>query len=157
MPDYVIPENHRSAIPYLIVADASAAIKFYSQVFQAEQLVCLSGPDGKVAHAELKFAEHRIMVADEYSEMGYKSPKTLGGSAVSILVYVTDVDQTYASAINLGASAMMPVSDQFDGDRRGTIIDPYGHIWLLASRRENISYEEMQARFDKLMRDHSQA
>lgn len=146
-----IPDTHSSAIPYLIVSDASAAIAFYKTVFGAQELVCLAAPDGKVAHAEIQFGNVRIMLADEYPDMGYKSPKTIGGSAVSMLVYVQDVDAVHARALDAGSQSMMPVSDQFDGDRRGTIVDPFGHIWLLASRLENVSYPELQARFDKLM------
>lgn len=148
-----IPATHTTATPYLIVSDANAAIGFYQAVFGATTLVRLASPDGKVAHAELQFGNVRIMLADEYPDMGYKSPQTLGGSAVSMLVYVEDVDAVHDRAVNAGAQSMMPVSDQFDGDRRGTIVDPFGHIWLLASRRETISYAEMQTRFDKLMQE----
>lgn len=148
-----IPATHTTATPYLIVSDANAAIGFYQAVFGATALVRLASPDGKVAHAELQFGNVRIMLADEYPDMGYKSPQTLGGSAVSMLVYVEDVDAVHDRAVNEGAQSMMPVSDQFDGDRRGTIVDPFGHIWLLASRRETISYAEMQTRFDKLMQE----
>lgn len=146
-----IPDTYRMATPYLIVDGAAQAIEFYKAVFGATELVRLTAPDGKVAHAELQLGQARLMLADEYPEMGYKSPKSLGGSAVSMLLYVEDVDAIHSQAVSAGAQCMMPVTDQFDGDRRGTVIDPFGHIWLLASKRESITYEEMRIRFEKLM------
>lgn len=146
-----VPDTHSSATPYLIVSDANAALEFYKAVFHATELVRLTSTDGKIAHAEIQFGHVRIMLADEFPDMGYKSPTTIGGSAVSILVYVEDVDAVYNRAVHAGSRATMPVSDQFDGDRRGTVIDPFGHVWLLASRGEDITYEELQTRFEKLM------
>lgn len=145
------PISYNGAIPYLIVNDAAAAIKFYKSAFEAVELVCLSEPSGKIAHAEFKIGEAAIMLADEYPEMGYKSPKTLGGSPVSLLVYVENVDKTFAQALKMGAAEVMAPSDQFDGDRRGTISDPFGHTWLLATKKEIVSYEEMRNRFQNMM------
>lgn len=152
-----IPDSYRMATPYLIVNDAIKAIDFYKTVFEATELVRLAGPDGKVAHAELQLGQAKLMLADEYPDMGYKSPMALGGSPVSMLLYLEDVDAVYAKAIDAGAHSMMPISDQFDGDRRGTITDPFGHIWLLASKKENITYEEMRIRFERLMQAESGA
>ena len=137
--------------PYLIVNNACAAIEFYQQVFTATALIRLAAPDGKIAHAELKLASGHIMLADEYPEMGYKSPNTLGGSPVSIYLLVDDVDATFAAALAAGAQCMQAVSDQFDGDRRGSLIDPFGHIWLLATKQETVSYAEIAARFSAMM------
>lgn len=146
-----VPNAYSTATPYLIVSDANSAIEFYKAAFEATEIMRLASPDGKVAHGEVKFGNVRIMLADEYPDMGYRSPIALGGSAVSILVYVQDVDAVYGRAVHAGAQPTMPVSPQFDGDRRGTLTDPFGHVWLLASRRENISYEELQSRFAKII------
>lgn len=137
--------------PYLIVSNASAAIEFYQSIFAATELIRLAAPDGKIAHAELELASGHIMLADEYPEMGYKSPHTLGGSPVSIYLTVDDVDATFTAALAAGAQCMMAVADQFDGDRRGTLIDPFGHIWLLATKKETVSFAEISARFAVMM------
>jgi PhnB protein len=102
-------------------------------------------------HAEIRIGASPVMLADEFPEMGYKSPESIGGTAVSILLYVDDVDQTFSEAVAAGAKETAAVSDQFDGDRRGTLTDPYGHVWLLASRTEDVSFAEMQTRFQKMM------
>jgi PhnB protein len=143
--------TYRGATPYLIVSKAADAISFYKTAFGAIELVRLAEPSGKIAHAELKIGEVVIMLADEYAEMGYKSPTTLGGSAVSILVYVDNVDEIFSRALKAGAQEVMTPSDQFDGDRRGTLKDPFGHTWLLATKKEQISYEEMLSRFQSMM------
>ena len=137
--------------PYLIVSDASKAIDFYSSAFDAIELVRLETPDGKIAHAEIQVFGSTVMLADEYPEMGYKSPATLQGSPVSLYLQVPDADITQAKAVGAGAKEMMAVSDQFDGDRRGTVVDPFGHIWLLAAKKETISYAAMRERFTKLV------
>ena len=137
--------------PYLIVSSASKAIDFYSSAFDAIELVRLETPDGKIAHAEIQVFGSTVMLADEYPEMGYKSPATLQGSPVSLYLQVPDADITQAKAVGAGAKEMMAVSDQFDGDRRGTVVDPFGHIWLLAAKKETISYAAMRERFTKLV------
>jgi PhnB protein len=136
-----------TATPYLIVTDASAAIDFYHEAFGAAEYVRLADSSGKVMHAEIRIGNVPIMLADEFPDMGYRSPKTLGGSAVSILLYVDDVDAAFAAAIASGATVIMPVQDQFDGDRRGTLSDPFGHVWLLATKQEDISIDELKQRF----------
>ena len=146
-----IPSAHRGVTPYLIVSNAAEAIEFYKSAFGAVEQVRLADPSGKVAHAELRIDEAPIMLADEYPEMGYRSPSSLGGSPVSMLVYVENVDQVFARALTLGAKEVMSLSDQFDGDRRGTLADPFGHIWLLATKREEVSYAEMLARFQSMV------
>jgi PhnB protein len=149
----MIPDAYRTATPYLIVHDAAKAIEFYKVAFGAVELVRLADPTGKVMHAELRIGESPIMLADEFPDMGYRSPLSLGGSPVSLMIYVADVDALAARAIAAGAKETMPAADQFDGDRRGTLTDPFGHVWLFASRKENISKEEMRRRFEAMMKE----
>jgi PhnB protein len=142
-----------TATPYLIVNDASAAIDFYQNAFGATEYVRLADPGGKVMHAEIRIGNIPIMLADEFPDMGYRSPKALGGSAVSILLYVENADALFESAIASGATVTMPVQDHFDGDRRGTLTDPFGHTWLLATKQEDISIEELKQRFEAMLKD----
>jgi PhnB protein len=137
--------------PYLIVNGADAAIAFYKKAFNALEVVRLADPTGKVMHAELRIDGMPLMLADEFPDMGYRSPRSWGGSAVSILLYVADVDSQFGRAIAAGASVTVGLADQFDGDRRGTLTDPFGHVWLLATKKEVISSEELQQRFQALM------
>jgi PhnB protein len=148
----MIPDAYRTATPYLIVHDAAKAIEFYKTAFGAAELVRLADPTGKVMHAELRISDSPIMLADEFPDMGYRSPLSLGGSPVSMMIYVADVDALAARAIAAGAKETMPVADQFDGDRRGTLTDPFGHVWLVATRKEDISKEEMLRRFEAMMK-----
>lgn len=143
-----IPDAYRASTSYLIVNDAASAIAFYIKAYDAIELVRLADSNGKVMHAELRINGAPLMLADEFPDMGYRSPQSIGGSPVSILLYVNDVDTQFKKAIAAGAKEMMPVQDQFDGDRRGTLIDPSGHIWLLATRKEDVSPEEMRQRFE---------
>jgi PhnB protein len=139
--------------PYLIVAGAADAIAFYKSAFNALEVVRLADAGGKVMHAELRVEGRSFMLADEFPEMGYRSPKSLGGSPISMLLYVADVDGLVARAIAAGATETMAVADQFDGDRRGTLTDPFGHVWLVATKKEEISPEEMQRRFKSMLAD----
>ena len=151
MPTSPIPDAYRTATPYLIVNDATAAIAFYKHAFGATELVRLADPTGKVMHAEIRINNSPFMLADEFPDMGYRSPLTLGGSPVSIYLYVEDVDAQFARAIAAGAREVMPATDQFDGDRRCTLTDPFGHVWLLATRKETISFETMRERFEAML------
>jgi PhnB protein len=144
-----------TAIPYLIIRDAAAAIEFYKNAFDAVEFVRLADSSGKVMHAEIRIGDSQIMLADEFPDMGYRSPTDLGGSSVSVLLYVKDVDRLFTSAIMAGGIETAPVKDQFDGDRRGTLTDPFGHIWLIATRKEDVSPDELQQRF-KLMLEQNQ-
>jgi PhnB protein len=144
-----------SVIPYLIVNDAAAAIEFYKSAFRAIEFVRLADSSGKVMHSEIRIGDSQIMVADEFPEMGYRSPKTLGGSPVSVLLYVEDVDRVFRSAIIAGGIETVPVQDQFDGDRRGTLTDPFGHIWLVATRKEDVSPDELKKRFAEMLKQHN--
>jgi PhnB protein len=146
-----IPETHRAITPYIIVNGAARAIAFYKASFGATELVRLTDGSGKIQHAEIVIGSARLMLADEFPEMGYRSPESLGGSPVLLLLYVPDVDAFFAKATACGATETMAVVDTFDGDRRGTLTDPFGHVWLLASKREAVSHEELQSRFSRMM------
>jgi PhnB protein len=139
-----IPPGYAGVTPYLIVRDAARAIAFYREVFGAVETLRLDMPDGKVAHAELKIGEGCVMLGEEMAEMGYKGPFTLGGTPVTMLVYVTGVDAVYARALAAGAKAQRPVADQFYGDRSGAIVDPFGHQWMIATHLRDVSKEEME-------------
>ena len=136
-----------AAIPYLIVDDANAAIHYYRQAFGATEHVRLAITDKKIAHAELRVGDASFMLADAFPEMGYASPTTLGGSPVSVLLYVEDVDRTFAAAIAAGGTEVESPSDQFDGDRRGTLTDPFGHRWLIATKMHDYDAGELARRF----------
>ncbi len=144
-----------TAIPYLIVHDAASAIEFYKNAFGATEFVRLADPEGKVMHAEIRIGDSKIMLADEFPDMGYRSPTDLGGSPVSVLLYVEDVDRLFTSAINAGATSTMPVKDRFDGDRRGTLTDPFGHIWLVATRKEDVSPDDLRQRFEAMLKQNN--
>jgi len=141
-----IPEGYRTATPYLIVNGAASAIEFYKKAFKATEVTRFAQPDGKVGHAEILIGDSRIMLADEYPEMGHRSPQSFGGSPVSIHLYVEDVDALASQAVSAGAKVKQPVKDQFYGDRSGTFEDPFGHVWHISTRKEDLSLEEMQKR-----------
>lgn len=137
-------------IPYLIATPAAEAIAFYARVFGARELVRLTAPDGKIAHAEIAIGDERVMLADAYPDQGYASPTDLGGTPVSLYVRVSDADAVHARALAAGASERSPVTDQFDGDRRGAMVDPFGHVWLVATEREAVTNAELVRRFERL-------
>ena len=141
-----IPEGYHTVTPHLIVDNAPKAIEFYKQAFAATELDRLDMHDGRVGHAEIKIGDSIIMLADEFPEMGIKSPKSIGGSASSILLYVEDVDARFDQAIAAGATVERPVKDQFYGSRSGTLVDPFGHKWSIATHKEDVSMEEMRRR-----------
>jgi len=145
-----IPDNRRSATPYLAVRNAADAIDFYKRAFGATELYRLDDPSGRIGHAEIMIGEAAIMLSDEYPEMDVLSPETLGGSPVVIHIYVEDVDAVVASAVAHGAKVLRPVADQFYGDRGGKIADPFGHLWWIATHKEDVSPEEMKRRADEL-------
>ena len=150
MPVRSIPEGYHSITPYLIISEAARAIHWYKTAFGAEEILRMDDPNGsKVTHAELKIGDSHIMLADEYPAMGYRSPKTLGGAGISLLLYVKDVDKVVKHAVEAGAKLERPVQDQFYGDRTGTIQDPFGHVWSIATHIEDVSPEEMQERSKK--------
>ncbi len=141
-----IPEGYHSVTPYLIIKGATEAIDFYKKAFGATELFRMPAPGGKIGHAEIKIGDSPIMLADESPEMGYKSPKSLGGSPISIMIYVVDVDTVFKRAIAAGGKEQRPVKDQFYGDRSGTLEDPFGHVWHVATHKEDVSPEEMERR-----------
>jgi PhnB protein len=141
-----IPDGYHTATPYLIIGGAAAAIEFYKKAFGAAELFRFPTPDGKIGHAEIKVGDSPIMLADEYPEMGYKGPKSLGSSSVSIMLYVEDVDAVFNDAVASGATVREAVQDKFYGDRTGTVVDPFGHVWHIATHKEDVSVEEMQRR-----------
>ena len=141
-----IPEGYHTVTPYLIFTGASDAIAFYKQALGAEEVMRLGGPGGKIAHAEIKIGDSRVMLADEHPEIGAVSPKTVGGSPVSIHLYVEDVDRAVERAIAAGAKLVRPVADQFYGDRIGGIEDPHGYRWFIATRKEDLTVEEIRRR-----------
>lgn len=146
-----IPDAYSSPTPYLMVRGAAAAIKWYAEALGASEVLRLEDASGHIMHAEIRIGDSPVMLADEFPDEGYVAPQTLGGSPVLLLVYVDDVDAVFERAIASGAVEKKPVSDQFDGDRRGSLVDPFGHIWLLASRLEEVSVDDMKKRFAKLM------
>jgi PhnB protein len=141
-----IPEGYHTATPYLIVKDAARAIEFYKKAFGATELMRMPGPGGKIGHAEIKIGDSPIMLADEVPGMGFRSPESLGGSPISILLYVENVDVVFSEALAAGAKVQRPVADQFYGDRTGGVTDPFGHVWYIATHKEDVSPEEMKKR-----------
>ena len=147
-----VPEGYHTLIPYLAVDDAANAIEYYKKAFGAKERARMDGPDGKIGHAELEIGDSMIMLADEFPDMGAtKSPKTVGGTPVTIMVYVEDVDAVYQKALDNGASAINKVEDQFYGDRSGMVACPFGYRWFLAVPKEVVSPQEMQKRWNKML------
>jgi len=128
------------------VKGAAKAIEFYKQAFGATEVERMEMPDGKIAHAEIKIGDSIIMLGDEAPQHGTRGPKSLGGSPCGLYLYVEDVDQTFNRAITAGATATMAVKDQFYGDRNGSLVDPFGHTWYVATRQENLSMDEIRQR-----------
>lgn len=150
-----IPQGYNSVTPYLVVSDAARAIEFYKQAFGAKEVVRMAGPDGKIGHAEIKIGDSMLMLSDEM--MGNRSPHTLGGSSVSIFLYVEDVDSVFKRAVDAGAKSDMPPTDMFWGDRFGKLTDPSGHLWALATHIEDVAPEEMKKRTEAAMSQTAQA
>ncbi len=145
------PEGYHSVTPYLIVSDAAGAIEFYKKAFGATELLRMPAPGGRVGHAELRIGDSRIMLADEYPDMGARSPKAFGGSPVSLHLYVEDVDAVAKQALAAGAKELRPIKDQFYGDRLGSVTDPFGHVWHISTHKEDLSPEELKQRAAKAM------
>lgn len=141
-----IPEGYHSVTPYLIIKGAANAIDFYKKAFGATELFRMAGPDGKIGHAEIEIGDSPIMLSDEWPEMNYVGPKSLGGTPVSILLYVEDVDTVFNRAIAEGARQERPVEDKFYGDRSGSLVDPFGHVWHVSTHKEDVTPEEMERR-----------
>jgi PhnB protein len=146
-----IPEGYPRVTPYLIVDDGAAAIGFYTSVLGAGERMRMAGPDGKVGHAELNVGDSVIMLADEHPEMNAVGPKTVGGTPVSIHVYVEDSDSVFERAIAAGAKSLAPMENKFYGDRSGSFEDPFGHHWNVATHVEDVPQEEMAKRAEEAM------
>jgi PhnB protein len=141
-----IPEGYHNVTPYLILGGAGEAIAFYKKALGAEEVLRMDGPGGRIHHAEIKVGDSRIMLADEHPEIQALSPKTIGGSPVSIHLYVEDVDAAVARAVAAGAKLIRPVADQFYGDRTGGIEDPFGYRWFIATHTEDLTMDEIRRR-----------
>jgi PhnB protein len=152
MPVKFQPEGYHTLTPYLIVRGGAEAIDWYKKVLGAVELFRFPGPPGKIGHAELKIGDSLFMLADEFPEMDARSPQAFGGSPVGILVYVTDVDAIFKGAVAAGAKIVKPLQDQFYGDRSGTIADPFGHKWTIATHKEDVAPDEMARRAQAAMK-----
>jgi PhnB protein len=143
-----IPDGYHSVTPYLMVKGAAQAIDFYKSAFGASEIMRFPGPNNTVMHAEIKIGDSPIMLADETE--AYRGPQAVGGSPVSLMLYVEDVDKTFNQAVSAGAKSTRAVADQFYGDRVGTLTDPFGHTWSIGTHKEDVSSEEMQRRMASL-------
>ena len=141
-----IPQGYHTVIPYLSVKGASAAIDFYKNAFGATEVMRMATPDGRIGHAELKIGDSHVMLADEFPQMNFLSPKSIGGSPVNIMIYVENADTIFNRAVDGGAKVLKPVQDQFYGDRSGSIEDPFGHMWTISTHIEDVSPEEIDRR-----------
>lgn len=146
-----IPDGYPAVSPHLSVVGAAAAIEFYGTVFGATERMRMPAPGGMIFHAEIQIGDSVVMLADEMADMGARSPKALGGSPVTISVYVDDVDAVYERALGAGATSLQPLKDQFYGDRSGQFEDPFGHRWHVATHVEDVEPEEMGRRMAELM------
>jgi len=141
-----IPDGYHSVTPYLVMRDAARAIDFYKRALGAVELFRFDAPGDKIGHAEIKIGDSVIMLADEYPDMGYRGPQSIGGTAVSLMVYVDDADAQFKRAVDAGAKVRQEIKDQFYGDRSGTIEDPFGHVWTIATHKEDLTSEEVAKR-----------
>lgn len=150
-----IPEGYHSITPYLMINGVAEAIEFYQRAFGATQLFKLDAPGGKIGHAEIRLGNSRIMMADDCGgESPFRNPLSTGGSPVGLHFYVEDVDAVFAQAVGAGATVIKPVQDQFYGDRTGALKDPFGHIWFLATHKEELSPDEIKQRAEKMFKQH---
>lgn len=141
-----IPDGYHTVTPYLVIDGAAAAIEFYKNAFGATELFRMAQPNGKVGHAEIKIGDSPIMLADENPKMGARGPKAIGGCPITIMLYVEDVDALYARAIAAGARPDRPIQNQFYGDRSGSVDDPFGYKWHIATHVEDVPTEEVRRR-----------
>ena len=138
-----IPEGFHTATPHLVVSDAAAAIEFYQKAFGAEEVSRMPGPEGKIMHAAIRIGDSPVMLNDEFPDMGTLGPKAIGGSAVTIHLYVKDADAVWDSATKAGAKVVVPIDDMFWGDRYGVIEDPFGHRWSIATHTQDLTPEQV--------------
>ena len=140
-----VPDGYHSITPYLVMDGAADALEYYKKAFGAIELMRMEH-GGKIAHAEMKIGDSPFMLSDGHEEMGYKGPKALGGTPVGIMIYVDDVDTIFKQALDAGATELKPIQDQFYGDRSGTLTDPFGHVWTVATHTEDETPEEIEKR-----------
>ncbi|WP_328972263.1 VOC family protein [Streptomyces sp. NBC_00239] len=152
MPVQPVPEGYPRVTPYLCVDGAAAAIDFYVAVLGARERMRMAAPGGKIGHAELELGNSVVMLADEYPDIDFRSPKSVGGTPMTLHVYVEDVDAVFAAALARGATERSPVKDQFYGDRTGQFEDPFGHRWNVATHIEDVPPEEMERRSEEALR-----
>jgi PhnB protein len=141
-----IPDGFHSVTPYLIVRGGAKALEFYAKALGAQEIMRIDMGGGTLGHAEMKIGDSIVMLADEHPDMGYKAPQSYGGTPVSICLYVEDVDARVKQAEDAGAKVVRPVQDQFYGDRSGTVVDPFGHVWTIATHKEDLTPEEISKR-----------
>ena len=153
MPVSPIPEGYHSVTPYLILKNAADAIEFYKKAFGAVELLRMAAPGGKIGHAEIKIGDSPVMLSDEYPDMGFKGPESLGGTPVSLMIYVDDVDKIFPQAIAAGGKEVRPLQNQFYGDRSGTLTDPFGHVWTISTHVEDVPEEELAKRAEAAMKE----
>jgi len=145
-----IPRGYEAPVPYLIVDGAAAAIAYYKKAFGAKEVTRMKGPDGRIGHADVLIGGGHVMLADESPQMNQRSPKSVGGTPVSLALYVDDVDRVMKRAIAAGGNLIRPVADQFYGDRTGGLVDPFGHLWYVMTHIEDVSNAEMKKRAAKM-------
>ena len=148
-----MPAGYHTVTPYLACGDAAGAIDFYKKAFAAVEVIRIPGPGGRVGHAEVKIGDSRVMLADEYAQMNFHGPRTRGGTTVHIHLYVKDVDAMVERAVASGARLVREVKDQFYGDRTGSLEDPFGHVWHIATHKEDLSMAEMRKRGEKAAKE----
>lgn len=141
-----VPEGYHNVTPYLCIQGAAQAIEFYKKAFGAVEVMRMPQPDGKIGHAEIKFGDSHVMLADECPEMGFRSPKAIGGSPIGLMLYVDSVDVTVEKAVAAGAKLLKPVENQFYGDRSGRIEDPFGYAWYVSTHVEDVPPDELKRR-----------
>lgn len=152
MPTQFIPKGYHAVTPYLVLKGAAQGIEFYKKVFGAVETMRMAGPNGRIGHAELLLGDSHIMLADESKEMNALSPQTVGGTPVSLLLYVEDVDAVVRRAVDAGAKLTRPVEDKFYGDRMGTVTDPFGHVWNIGTHMKDVPMEEMRKAAEAMMK-----
>jgi PhnB protein len=151
-----IPEGYHTITPYLSIKGAADAIDFYTRAFGATEVMRFAQPDGRIGHAEVRIGDSRVMLADEFPEMDFRSPHAVGGSPVHLHMYVDNSDAVVNQAVAAGAKVIRPVQDQFYGDRSGSVADPYGHVWHVSTHKEDLSMEELQKRAAQQAAQHAQ-
>lgn len=147
------PSGYHTVTPYLTIKGAARAIDFYKSIFGASERMRMETPDGRIGHAEIQIGDAAIMLSDEWPEMGHSGPQAFGGSPVALHIYVGNVDAVAEQAVAAGATLKQPPKDEFWGDRMGTIVDPFGHIWLISTHVEDVPEEEMRRRAEAAMRE----